>query len=85
MLQTVEAEVDVNGNVRLLEPIKVSRTTRAILTLLESTGSPIKDQGTATAVLEFLRSNRLPIEAKPSEEEIGAQIEEARSSGEYTK
>ena len=37
MLQTVEAEVDVNGTVRLLTPIKVTRTTRAVLTLLDDT------------------------------------------------
>ncbi len=35
MLQTVEAEVDVHGTVRLLTPVKVTRTTRAVLTLLD--------------------------------------------------
>ncbi len=35
MLTTVEAEIDVNGNVRLLEPLKVKRKSRAIVTLLE--------------------------------------------------
>ena len=35
MLTTVEAEIDVNGNVRLLEPLKVERKSRAILTLLD--------------------------------------------------
>ncbi|MGH9853233.1 MAG: hypothetical protein ACREBD_25625 [Blastocatellia bacterium] len=37
MLQTVEAEVDVDGTVRLLTPIKVTKTTRAVLTLLDDT------------------------------------------------
>jgi len=36
MLPTIEAEIDVNGNVTLLEPIKVKRKSRAIVTLLES-------------------------------------------------
>lgn len=35
MLTTIEAEIDVNGNVTLLEPIRLSRKTRAIVTLLE--------------------------------------------------
>ncbi len=35
MLTTIEAEIDVNGNVTLLEPIRLSKKTRAIVTLLE--------------------------------------------------
>ncbi len=35
MLTTVKAEIDVNGNVRLLEPIKVKRKGLAIVTLLD--------------------------------------------------
>jgi hypothetical protein len=35
MLQTVEAEVDVNGTVRVLEPLHVTKPTRALLTLIE--------------------------------------------------
>ena len=35
MLQTVEAEIDVNGKVELLEPVRVTKRTRAIVTLLE--------------------------------------------------
>lgn len=34
MLTTVEAEINVDGSVRLLEPIKVGKKSRAILTLL---------------------------------------------------
>ncbi|MGH9831947.1 MAG: hypothetical protein ACREBD_23025 [Blastocatellia bacterium] len=35
MLTTIEAEIDVNGNVTLLEPIRLSKKNRAIVTLLE--------------------------------------------------
>jgi len=35
MLQTIEAEIDVNGTVRLLTPVKITKTTRAVLTLLD--------------------------------------------------
>lgn len=36
MLTTIEAEVDVNGTVTLLEPIKLNKKSRALVTLLES-------------------------------------------------
>lgn len=35
MLTTVEAEINIDGSVRLLEPIKVKKKSRAILTLLD--------------------------------------------------
>ena len=39
MLQTVEAEIDVNGNIRLLEPLLVTKPRRVLVTLLaESAG-----------------------------------------------
>lgn len=76
MLTTVKAEVEIGGNVRLLEPLDVSKTTKALVTLLEENGKG-KD---AKSVLDFLRSNRLPESSRPSSEEIDAQIEEARSS-----
>ena len=34
MLQTVEAEIDVNGNIRLLEPLPVTTPRRVLVTLL---------------------------------------------------
>ena len=45
MLQTVEAEIDIYGNVRLLEPLRVTKPTRALLTLLEDTTAPAEDLG----------------------------------------
>ncbi|MGI8883865.1 MAG: hypothetical protein ACR2IA_06440 [Pyrinomonadaceae bacterium] len=35
MLTTIEAEIDVNGKVTLLEPLKIKRKGRAIVTLLD--------------------------------------------------
>jgi len=35
MVQTLEAEIDTNGNVRLLVPVRLARTRRALLTVLE--------------------------------------------------
>jgi hypothetical protein len=80
MLQTVEAEIDENGNVRLLEPLRVTKPSRALVTLLEDVTGSVTEQGNATRVLAFLQSNRLPEEARPSVEEIEAQIQENRNS-----
>lgn len=35
MMRTIEAEIDVNGNVRLLETIRLQQPRRALLTVLE--------------------------------------------------
>lgn len=80
MLQTVEAEIDINGNVRLLEPLRVTRKTRAIVTLLEETNGNQENKGNGKQILAFLQNNRLPDSARPSVEEIEAQILEARES-----
>ncbi len=80
MLQTVEAEIDVNGNVELLEPIRVTKKTRAIVTVLEEMNGNEREKGNSKKVLEFLKSNRLPESSRSTAEEIEAQILEARES-----
>lgn len=40
MLITVEAEIDVDGSVRLLEPLIITKKSRAILTLLDGENVP---------------------------------------------
>lgn len=42
MLTTIEAEIDVNGNVTLLEPITLTKKSRAIVTVLENGSTPKK-------------------------------------------
>lgn len=37
MLQTIEAIVDESGNVHLLEPLQLSSTRRALVTILDDT------------------------------------------------
>lgn len=82
MLQTIEAEIDVNGKVILLEPVRVTKRTRAIVTLLEDKEDEEKEErkGNSKSILEFLRKNRLPESARPTEEEIEEKITEARES-----
>lgn len=76
MLQTVEAEIDVNGNVRLLEAVRVEWRTRALVTLLDETNE--QTWGSTAAALEFLRTRRLPEAARSTPGEIEAQIQENR-------
>ncbi len=86
MLQTIKAEIDVNGKVRLLEPVRVERRTRALVTLLDEADEQTQErvdaqaQGNVAAALEFLRTHRLPEAARSSVEEIEAQIQENRNS-----
>jgi len=82
MLQTVEAVIDLNGNIRLLEPLPVTKLSRVLVTLLEDAKPVSSARSNAASLLEFLCANRLPEAAKPSAEEIEAQIEEARNSWE---
>lgn len=80
MLQTVKAEVDVDGNVRLLEPLRVTQTSPALVTLLDTENDAARFKGNAAEVLQFLWENRLPEAARPDEAEIEAHIQEARES-----
>ncbi len=67
MLKTVEAEIDVNGSIVLLEPVNVTKKTRAIVTLLEeANGHGQERKGNSKEILEFLKNNRLPESAPTS-------------------
>ena len=68
MLTTIEAEIDVNGEVTLLEPLKIAKKSRAIITLLDDE-KPLRKtkrtNGKANAEtddnarqLEWLKANR---------------------------
>jgi hypothetical protein len=81
-MQTIKAEIDTNGVITLLEPVKIKRKARATVTVFDDLPEDIPANGTARSLLEFLRSNRLPLESKPTAEEIDAQIAEARDSWE---
>jgi len=82
MLQTAEAEINVDGSVRLLEPLQVRKTSRALVVLLDKDNGVVRQRGNAAEVLKFLRENRLPESARPTADEIEAQIADARESWE---
>ena len=80
MLRTVEAEINTDGTVTLLEPVEVKKTSRALVTVLENGDEPNK--GNAAAILELINSPGFKNRRSYSAEEIEAQIEENRNSGE---
>ncbi len=82
MLQTAEAEINVDGSVRLLEPLQARKTSRALVVLLDKDNGVSRQRGNAAEVLKFLRENRLPESARPTADEIEAQIANARESWE---
>lgn len=45
MLTTIEAEIDVSGQVTFLEPLNISKKSRAIITLLDDERPPDGDAG----------------------------------------
>ncbi len=51
MLRTIEAIVDENGNVRLLEPLRLDHATRALVTILEASIVAFEDELPDTAAL----------------------------------
>lgn len=58
MLTTVEAEINIDGSVRLLEPIKVGKKSRAILTLLDDENGgrkPMSEEEERLAEEQFTR------------------------------
>ena len=58
MLTTIEAEIDLDGNVTLLEPLRLKRKSRALVTLLESDAvriKPLSDEEIRLAEERFAR------------------------------
>lgn len=87
MLQTIEAEIDVNGQVHLLEPIRITKPRRALVTLLEevapqAAGETEGRTGNVAAVLRLLRSPEFANRKSYPAAEIEAQIQENREAWE---
>ena len=80
MLQTVEAEIRPDGSVKLLEPVEVKTTARALVTVLENGGGA--ETGNISAVRELMQSPEFKNRRSYPAEQIEAQIEEARNAWE---
>ncbi|MBA2493726.1 MAG: hypothetical protein H0V31_03395 [Acidobacteria bacterium] len=66
--------------VKLLEPVRVTKKTRTIVTLLEGTNGKQERKGNSKKISELLRSSEFANRKSYSAEEIEAQILEARES-----
>lgn len=79
MFQSLEAEIMPNGQVRLLEPVQLETTHRALLTVLESVAGD-QDDGVTTdnsqAVLDFLKSPAFRNRRSYSIEEVEAHVQD---------
>lgn len=85
MLTTIEAEIDVAGNVRLLEPIEIKKPSRAILTVLadeepvysrtkDSHFKPPHESGQAAVIAAEKERRRVQMEwLKANREKYGGQ------------
>ena len=81
MLQTVKAEINVDGSVRLLEPVRISKTSPAILTVLDEPDErEMESQGNISALQRFINSPEFVNRKSYPAEEIDAQIQEMRNS-----
>ena len=72
MIQTIEAIVDEHGTVRLLEPVRLERTHRALVTIL--TDEPANIQETALLAERALAEDW----NRPEEEAAWAHLQQVR-------
>ena len=82
MLWTVEVEIHVDGTVRLLEPLHVSKPSRALLTLLEPDKQTFVNGGNVQALQRFILSDEFANRKSYPPDEIEANIQELRDSWE---
>jgi hypothetical protein len=82
MLWTVEAEVNVDGTVRLLEPLRVSQPSRALLTLLEPQKQASTNGGNVVGLQRLIQSPEFANRKSYPPDKIEANIQELRDSWE---
>ena len=81
MLQTVEGIVDVDGQIRWLERLRVVKPSRVLVTLLPDTnGSRVEPEGNIAALQAFLQNPDFVNRPAGSAAEIEATIQEMRNS-----
>ncbi len=72
MIKTVEAIIDEQGNVRLLESVQLSRTSRALVTILED------DPATGLPETALLSEAALEDWNRPEEDEAWSYLQRER-------
>ncbi len=71
MIRTVEAEIDEQGNVRLLEPVRLSGPSRALVTILDERAVPAESALMSEAVLSEDWN-------RPEEDEAWSHLQQVR-------
>ncbi len=78
MLKSVEAQINVDGSVEILEPIEVSVKSRAIVTVLdEAVEAEVVPNG--PELIDWLDRNKHTVSGRESSE-VDHSIEEIRNS-----
>ncbi|HVO26844.1 MAG TPA: hypothetical protein VMW56_24810 [Candidatus Margulisiibacteriota bacterium] len=73
MIQTIEAVIDEQGNVRLLEPVRLAETRRALVTILE------EQPATGISETAFLSEQALGEDwNRPEEDEAWSHLQPVR-------
>lgn len=80
MLKTIEAEINTDGTVTLLEPVRIEHKSRAIVTVLENASANGKRN--ASTLRKLLNDPGFRDRPARTSEEIESQIDEARNSWE---
>lgn len=80
MLQTIEIEIDANGQIHPLEPLGFTPTGRALLTLLDPPrdAKAIPEPGKAENALALLASPRFANRPAASADEVNQRISALR-------
>jgi hypothetical protein len=79
-MRTVQAEINTNGVVTLLEPIEIEKRSRAKVIIYDDAADGNGNKGNAEKLLTLMRNMPLLDEAKISDDEMELQIQEARDS-----
>ena len=69
MFRTIEAVIAEDGTIRLLEPIQLPGSSRALVTILDQTIEPIRDETARLSEESFSDWNR------PEEDEAWAYLQ----------
>ncbi len=81
MLQAVEVEIDVDGSVRLLEPLHLSKRSRGYMMVLQEAPTPSEEPaGNIAALQALMQSPEFVNRPIGSAAEIDAYIQEMRDS-----
>jgi hypothetical protein len=80
MLKTIAAEINTDGTVTLLEPVRIEHRSRAIVTVLEDT--PANGKRNVSTLRKLINDRGFRDRPSRSSEEIESQIDEARHSWE---